>query len=127
MYAYLHLCMHMHVCLLVCRACVLVCATTVDLLHVVASCCSMQQINSFCVCVHASGRICMHVCLFACMYALFFGDSKNEGQGQIKGFLQAENIRTRPIKTDPVKFPRCLLAFAFRTMHNRPLQMARDP
>jgi|694.fasta_scaffold77388_3 hypothetical protein len=69
MYAHLHLCMHMHVCLLVCACvcvlCACVCYTqseTIDLLYVVASCCSMKQINSFCVCVHASGRICMHVC-----------------------------------------------------------------
>lgn len=57
----------MPVCLLVC-ACVcvyvLVCAISTQNKNY-----STQQINSFCVCVHANGRIFTHVCLFACTYA----------------------------------------------------------
>jgi hypothetical protein len=44
--------------------------------------------------------------------SLFPGDSKNQGQGQTK---------------HPVNLPSCLLAFGFRTTHNRPRQRARDP
>ena len=60
----LWICMCASFCVRVCACYMLVCAICTQKKY-----CNKQQMNSFCVCVHANGGICMHICLFACMYA----------------------------------------------------------